>query len=99
MTPPNPFIHAAQDPVGFFAAVGYLLLMVMLAIAGTAFAIREATALRALASREHRQRDWWGEYAQGWLPPSQWSYRAGRVVFVLALTAWALSALSWFLGG
>lgn len=95
--PVNPFIELARDPVAALAWLGYGLLMLLLVCFGLAYAVRQAAVCVALADRTHRQRDWWGDYFYGWLPPPGWLARAGSVVLVLSITSLALSAFVWLL--
>jgi len=100
MTPPNPFVALASDPVGFLAALGYALLLAGFVVAGVGLTLRKGTALLMLATdRNTRQRDWWGDTFGGWLPTPSWIAWFVALVFLWAVIAWAAGALIWLVGG
>lgn len=94
----NPFVYAAESPVAFFGWLGYGLLMTLVAFLATAYAIRQSAKAITLADSNHRQKDWWGDAFDGWLPPVTWIARVASVLFVLAIAAWAVGSVLWFLG-
>jgi Ca2+/H+ antiporter len=100
MTPPNPFIELAKDPVVTLAWFGYALLMLTIFGLGLAFTLRKGATLLAYATdQNNRQRDWWGEALNGWLPPAWWIGWAAVVLLVWVVIALTLGALLWVLGG
>jgi len=93
--PTNPLIELGRDPVAFFALAGYALLMVTVVGLGIAFTLRKGATLAAQATRNHRQRSWWGEAFDGWLPPASWIGWAAVVLLTWVVIVWALGALVW----
>lgn len=91
----NPFIALGQDPVGFFAALGYALLMLSITLLGSVWAFRTFTTVYTHWLKNHHKDEWWG----GYIPPGGDLARLCGAVFVLALSAWSVGALAWVLGG
>jgi len=99
VTPPNPFVEFAQDPVAALAWLGYALLMVTVVGLGVTFSLRKGATLLAYATdRNNRQRKFWGEAVDGWLPPAWWIGWAAVVLLVWVVIVWALGALVWVIG-
>jgi hypothetical protein len=98
--PPNPFVALAEDPVGTLAWLGYTLLMLGIVILALPWSVRKSAWLYA-RYRQNRAGDrWWsfGDSNVGYIPPAGWLSQAFFVLFVLAVTAWALGALAWLVG-
>lgn len=96
----NPFIRLLQDPVTTLTIAGYLITMTAITLLGLSYTLREASKLAVLSTREHRRgsgpyEEWWGEYADGWIPPASWTIRAAKVVFVSVLLVWALATIAY----
>ena len=84
----NPFIELYQDPVGALIALGYALALLTLLVLTLAACWRNAFTVKV---RWERQRPNQWEY----LPPAGWLLRLAAIPAVLAVDAWALSALIW----
>lgn len=96
---PNPFVAFAKDPVAALAWTGYALLMTTVVGLGVAFTFRKGATLIAYATdRNNRQRTFFGETLDGWLPPTWWIGWAAVVLLVWVVIAWALGALVWVIG-
>ena len=96
--PVNPFVELARHPVAALAIVGYALLMLTIVGLGVAFTLRKGATLFVYATdRNNRQRDWWGDALDGWLPPAWWIGWTAVVVLVWVVIAWALGFLVWVL--
>ncbi|AFH22483.1 hypothetical protein OSG_eHP27_00155 [environmental Halophage eHP-27] len=96
----NPFIKFATDPVGVLAWLGYAFLLVGIVFTAVPWAFRQGATL-VVQYRKNRHTDaWWsfGARRNGYLPPLGWLSRAFGVCIVLAVTAWAVSALFWLVG-
>jgi hypothetical protein len=94
----NPFVELAREPVKALALTGYALLMATIVGLGAAFTLRKGATLLVYATdRTNRQRDWWGDALNGWLPPAWWIGWTAVVVLVWVVIAWALGALVWVL--
>jgi len=100
MSPPNPFVELAQDPVGVLAWLGYLLFMLAVVAAAVPWAVRKSAWLLHRYQQDRHKRDWWsfGDRTDGYIPPTWWLGWAFMVIFVLAIAVWALSALVWLVG-
>lgn len=96
----NPFVELARDPIGALAWLGYVLLMLAVAIAAIPWALRQATTLYVRYRKNRTSDRWWsfGDSRLGYIPPLGWLSRAFGVLFVLAIAAWALGALIWAVG-
>jgi len=97
----NPFIEFASDPVGVLAWTGYALLLVGIVGAAVPWAIRQgATLIVRYHKNKHDSKKWFsfGSRRAGYVPPLSWLARAFAVCGVLAVTAWAVSALFWLVG-
>jgi len=93
---PNPFVEFAKHPVAAFAWTGYALFMATVVGLGVAFTLRKGATLVAYAAdRSNRQREWWGDALNGWLPPGWWIGWTAAVLLVWVVIAWALGALVW----
>jgi len=96
---PNPFIELARDPVGTLALAGYALVLVGIAMSSLWWSLRTAGKLGTQWQRNHHTSEWWsGPFEIGVVPPPKWSAWAVVVVFVWAITLWAVSALVWVIG-
>jgi len=93
--PTNPLIELGRDPVAFLAWSGYALLMTTVVGLGVAFTLRKGATQIALAARANRQRSWWGEAFDGWLPPASWIGWTAVILLVWVVIVWALGALVW----
>jgi len=95
----NPFVELIKEPVRALALTGYGLLMLVVVGLGTGFTLRKGALLVAYASdRNNRQRAFWGEALDGWLPPAWWLGWTAVVLLVWAVIAWAVGALVWVIG-
>lgn len=100
MTPPNPFIEFAQDPVGVLAWVGYVLVLVGLGVAGLRTILRGFPTLY-IQWRKNRHTDaWWsvGDLPYGVIPPARWTAMLLLYIGVLVALVWVAGALLWVLG-
>ena len=84
----NPFIELYRDPVGALIALGYMLALLTLLVLTLAACWRNAVQIKVRWDRQ-RPNQW--EY----LPPADWLLRVAAIPAVLAVDAWALSALIW----
>lgn len=99
MSPPNPFIELATDPVGTLALAGYALLLASLILMATWWSLRTAGTLYVQYRKNQHTDAWWsGPFEIGVVPPPRWTATAAAVGFVWAVTLWALSALVWLIG-
>jgi len=95
----NPFIELYQDPVVALALAGYVIGMLVIVGLGLAFTFRKGATLLAYATdKNNRQRDWWGEALDGWLPPAWWIGWTAVIGLVWVVILWSLSALVWVIG-
>jgi hypothetical protein len=100
VTPPNPFVELARNPVGTLALAGYALGLLALSLMSTWWSLRTIGRLGNRWRANHHTDDWWsGPFEIGFVPPPKWSATFCAVLFVWAVTAWALSALVWIAGG
>jgi hypothetical protein len=99
MSPPNPFIELARDPVATLGWLGYVFLITTTTVFAAGYAARMATELWATADRTARQRDWYGDTLDGWLPPTQWTLGAAKLTIALTVAAWAVASLVWIASG
>ena len=97
---PNPFIELARDPVGTLAALGYALILAAIAFGAVRTVLRELPRLYVQYDRNKHTNDWWafGERRDGYIPPLGWSMRFAASLVILAVAAFAASALVWFIG-
>lgn len=97
----NPFIELARDPVGTLAAGGYALVLLTIAFGAVRTVLREWPTLWVKYTRNRHTDDWWafGDRREGYIPPLGWSIRFAASLLVLAVAAFAASALMWFVGG
>jgi len=96
MTVPNPFIELAQDPIGTLAVVGYALVLFGLILAATWWSLRKVGILANRYQKNRHSDAWWsGPFDIGIVPPPDWTATAVMILFVWAITLWALSALVW----
>jgi len=96
---PNPFIRLAEDPVTTLALAGYVLALLTLIGLGVAFTLRKGAVLLAFAvERNNRQREFWGDAFDGWLPPPWWIGWTAVVAAVWVGIFWALGAVVWVIG-
>lgn len=84
----NPFIELARDPVATLSALGYGLGLITLLIVTIGATWSNAIVVK---TRWDRQRPQQWQY----VPPTNWLLRLAAIPFVLAVDAWALSALIW----
>jgi len=99
MTVPNPFIEFAVDPVGALAWVGYALLLVGIVLMALWWSLRKLGTLAVQYRKNSHTDAWWsGPFDIGIVPPPQWTASLSAVIFVWAVTAWAISALFWLIG-
>lgn len=84
----NPFIELYRDPVTFLTAVAYLLGLLTLVFLTLAACWRNAATLKA--QFDHQYPNQWQYF-----PPASWLLRVAAIPAVLAIDAWALSALIW----
>lgn len=91
--PYNPFISLLQDPIQTLTLAGYATLMLTITLGGLAYTIRVGFKLIVTADRQHRQRNWWGTTASGWVPPEEWLADAAKLTIVVALLCWALATI------
>lgn len=99
MTPPNPFIELARDPVATLGWLAYTVLVLAILLVGLSYTIRHGFHLYALATdRNTRQRDWWGETHDGWLPPTAWQLGALKVCIALSSALLAAASVVWLAG-
>lgn len=85
----NPFIELYQDPVGTLAALGYALGLTTLLV--ITVAVCWSNAVTAYTQYDRNWHSW------NYLPPAGWILRVAAVPGILAVDAWALSALIWLL--
>jgi len=84
----NPFIELYQNPVGFLTAVAYTLALATLLVLTVAAVWRNAATIKA--QFDHQYPNQWQYF-----PPASWLLRVAAIPAVLAVDAWALSALIW----
>ena len=90
----NPFIELARDPVGVLAWVGYALLLLGLILASTWWSLRKVGTLAVQYQKNRHSDRWWsGPLNVGVVPPPDWTANAVVVLFVWAVTFWAVSAI------
>jgi hypothetical protein len=99
----NPFIELLERPVATLTLAGYALAMLALTLGGLSYVLREGTKLYVLAEREHRRgsgpyEEWWGDWADGWIPPAAWVVRAWKTALVAILCVWALATVVYMVG-
>jgi hypothetical protein len=85
----NPFIELARDPVGVLSAIGYALALLTLLVLTVGACWTNAAKVRA---QYQANRSRWG-----YLPPASWLLRVAAIPGILAVDAWALSALAWLI--
>ena len=95
---PNPFIQLLERPVETLTLAGYFISMVAIALLGLSYVLREGAMVAILAGRDHRRGagpydSWWGEWADGFVPPAAWVLRATKVIFVAVFMLWALATV------
>jgi len=96
----NPFIRFAVDPVGTLVAVGYALVLLGLILASLWWSLRKAGTLATRYKKNRHTDKWWsGPLDIGIVPPPDWTATAVGILFVWAVTLWAVSALIWVVGG
>ncbi|WP_435175623.1 hypothetical protein [Halorussus sp. AFM4] len=84
----NPFIELYQNPVGFLTAVAYTLALLALVFVTLAACWRNAAVVKAQFDKQYPHK--WQYF-----PPASWLLRVAAIPAVLAVDAWALSALIW----
>lgn len=96
----NPFVELARDPVAAFAWLGYALFLSALILTALPWALRKTAWLFDRWKANKRSPSWWsfGDSNLGYIPPPGWLAWSFAVLFVLAVTAWALGALFWLVG-
>lgn len=87
----NPFVALAEDPVVFFAWLGYGLFLLSLSIMSTAYVWRTLVWLRVRWGNRHT--NWRSEY----VPPTGFVLRLASVPLTLMVTAWAVGGLVFLL--
>lgn len=85
----NPFIEVVKDPIGTFAMLGYALFLLGLLVItlGTVW----DNALTAYIEARKNWNRW------NYVFPLRWTARVAAICLVLAIDAWAVSALIWML--
>jgi len=84
----NPFIELFRNPVGFLTAVAYFLGLLTLVFLTLAACWRNVHIVKA--QFDHQYPNQWQYF-----PPASWLLRVAAIPAVLAVDAWALSALIW----
>lgn len=100
MTPPNPFIDLAQDPIGAIAAAGYLVLVFGILFFGTPHALRTFIEVYVDWTQNKERKKWarlWGD-GVGYIPPFVESLKVLWACIVLYACFQAAAALLWFAG-
>ncbi len=97
----NPFIEFARDPVATLSWVGYLFVLLAIGFAALRTVLRGIPTLWIQYDKNKHTNDWWafGERKAGYIPPLGWTVRLCGYLLVLAIAAWAGSAVIWFVGG
>lgn len=86
----NPFIELYQNPVAFFATLGYVLMLATLVVA-TAGAVYRNFWWLLIRWQNQRPQQW------QYIPPAMWLARAALIPFILMVDAWAIGATIWLL--
>ena len=84
----NPFIELYRNPVGALAALGYTLALLTLVFLTLTACWRNIHTVKA--QYDHQYPNQWQYF-----PPAGWLLRLAAIPAVLAVDAWALSALIW----
>jgi hypothetical protein len=90
----NPLIELARDPVAAFAWLGYVALLVGVALYGGIWVFRTWTTVYIRWRKNRHTDEWWG----GWVPPAHEAALLAAGCLVCAVIAWAAGALIWLLG-
>ena len=91
----NPFVALAEDPVRFFAVLGYALMLLTLAILSTVYVARTVGYLKVRWQKNRHSDAWFDIAGVNCIPPGGYILRLASVPAVLMLTAWAVGALIW----
>lgn len=96
----NPFIELVERPVETLTLAGYALAMLAITLGGLSYTLREGTKLYLLGTKEHRRgsgpyEEWWGDWADGWIPPASWVIRAWKTAAVGIAVVWALATVAY----
>jgi hypothetical protein len=97
----NPFIEFAQNPVQLLSWLGYALVLLAIGVGAVRTVLRGIPTLWIQYQSNKHTNDWWafGERKNGYIPPLGWTVKLCAYLIVLAIAAWAASALIWFVGG